>query len=365
MEREILMKKIKKISLVLTILTGVLLSSISPALAADTTVKQSINRSKAVELAIAHSKDLSNSTLDVDKATSIDNATNFVQGTYEPDLIKSKNSTQIDKTWAAKQVTIKKETLAYDTEKQMDELLLLRKEATLSDKKLQLKKDEYGIIRIKAMRGAESEYNLSTAADELQQLEKDNAVLKISLEEAEADFAKLIGQEVGTYTLVEDPLSYQAMQEVNISSLVTSRLYDDPYLWYYDKKIDTAELDLKLYAYTDATPYKAQEISVTQAKLDVEEIKDNLRTSMRTNYNSIRSQEEAYTSLVSQLEKARKDLALAEKKYALGVNKNVDVETARVAVAELEYDLQKNINEHNYLVKVLEKPYLSPTYTSV
>ena len=83
-------------------------------------------------------------------------------------------------------------------------------------------------------------------------------------------------------------------------------------------------------------PYKAKEIDVTKAKVDLAETKRQLEQSVRTMYNTIKQLEAQYGALQTNLTKAEQGLKMVQAKYDVGMAIMPEVTETELKVAQIK-----------------------------
>lgn len=325
--------------------------------------KNMLTYEKAVEMALAVSLDLKNKEQGLKKAEELSNNLYLTPGTYNPGLIQGKKGLEISEKWAEKQVDITKETIAFQVKNAIKEISLLDEELLYTDKKIESLKAKKDISEIKAKSGLESEYNLSIVKKDYEQELKQKAVLLKSIENAYVKLNKLIGVGEKERYVFEDMIAYTPMGSVDIDDITRKMFYEDPYIWFQEKQIESAELGVKLYEYNaQDDPYKVKEINVITAKNTLANMKLKLEESLRLKYNQIRQLEDSYKILQINLEKAEKGLKLLQTQYEVGMVIEAQLLEAEVALEKINYEMKKIASQHENLVTLLKRPYLAPDY---
>lgn len=331
----------------------------SAAINLTNTGKKIITPAVAVNLALNHSNELSGKELSLDKAEELNDDLSIEAGTYDASLLKSKDSLQTSELWSAKQVSMTKEKIEYDTVTALNEIIQQEDEIIATELELKIKQEELSIAIEKTAAGLESENDKLTTESEYKQLKKEYEVAKLTLEENKRQFADDLGLEKDTYVLESSAKTFTPMGKVDIDYLVRSELYDDPYIWYYQKQLASAELSLKLFdVTTDSTPYKVRQINVDQAELDLSDLKITLEDSMRSGYSTIITLEENYSLLETKIAKAENDLEFAQAKYELGMISKQELDNTELVLKQLRVEKEQTINEHDSQIKLLQKPFL-------
>ncbi len=319
----------------------------------------------ALELALKNSYDLKDLELQLEKAEDQYDNTYLTPGTYNPNTIKSKKSLEVSKEWVEKQLEIKKESIEFEIENAINDLAILKKELEVTNFQIENNEENLRIAKLKAENGMQSDYDLSVELDNQDQLLKEKKSLEISIDNAYLNLNKLLGKEENERYEVEANITYSPLDSLDIDDRVRKELSTNPNIWYLEKQIYLADLDLKLYEYNSGgSSYRVTEINVASTKNSLKQTKESLENSLRSMYNQVKQLEENYDKLNIQLDTANKTLNVTRKQLEVGMAINLDVKKAELAVEQLEYNIDNVKVQHEQLVKTLYKPYIGSASSS-
>lgn len=271
--------------------------------------------------------------------------------------------TEIDLAMSRKMEDLGKESIAYQVRNAFDEIMGLEEQLKLNDFLLSNLEQRLKLTEVRVEKGLDSAFKLNEARSSYLEQEHLGETLEKSRQNAYLKLGTLLGvSDIEEYT-IEEELSFEVMEPVNLDVHVTRSVRSDPYIWLQEQQIDKAEKGLWLYTYTGVEePYRVREGSVRIAKNELAEMKNDLQETIRTRYNQIRQLEERHAALEAGLSRAEESLRVARLQHQLGMVIEMDVKEARLAVASIEHEMNEVALQHRSLVILLNKPYLAPEY---
>lgn len=273
--------------------------------------------------------------------------------------------TDIGLGMAKKQVTITEEAIAFQVKDAMDEIISTQKELVYTKLELEHVQKQLELARIKTELGLESEYNLSTAKNTLEEGRKQKEVLLKTLDKAYLKLNQLIGKPDEEHYEITETINFGPIKVPDLDAHVNRSLSIDPYVWLQEQQIAHSQKGLDLYTYNaNQDPYKAKESDVRRERNELMDLKDNLDESIRTKYNDILQLEIKYEILEVNLAKAEDALNLVRAQYDAGMAIDLQLEETQLAVEKIKLELTKLAITHQKLTILFYKPYLAPDYLS-
>lgn len=188
------------------------------------------------------------------------------------------------------------------------------------------------------------------------------AALEISetgVTNAYRSFTSIVGLDLNEQPKLISEITYAPMELDNLDTKVHQIVSQNPITDLMKNKADLANLQLNLYNWADPMrePYKAKEIDVQNAKLDITSSKQQMRDALYNLHNSIRQLEESYIIQEQQRTIAEEKYNQQKLKYDVGMTSKIDLLTAEVDYENAQAQLNKTVYQHEILKQMFEKPW--------
>ena len=117
-----------------------------------------------------------------------------------------------------------------------------------------------------------------------------------------------------------------------------------------EQSLDTAEQMFNIRGFnedsTEPYNYDSLKNDINEASLSLQDQLESVEDSIRTLYNTIKTQESSINLNISELERLKKLYDTAEKKYEAGTANLIEVEEAKQSVVEKEYEILQEMYSH-------------------
>ena len=357
--------------LIISFLTGSLVYALESTDAGEEEIK-TYTYEELLELAIKNSKELRRKEQAIERSEVVREEASRHK-TYTPEGVGTGHpadvmaratlqgviSAEIGMQVAKKQVEIEEDKLAYDVKKAFNNLLLAQSQLELDRAEMDLNNFELKLANVQHDNGTMGRFELIQNRNTNKEIEKKLEVAKLALETAYLELNNLTGfKKDYRYNL-----QVEAKEEKELGDLehhISRTLSYNPAIWSLEQSVKLAETALYLYSYNaGADPYKAKELDVSTAKLNVGNAKEMLEHSLRTLYQSMDQLKEARAILEINLNKAEESLKMARVKLEVGAGVPLEVKKVEKAVAELEHKIMENELQYEEILAIYNKPWVA------
>lgn len=267
-------------------------------------------------------------------------------------------SAEIAMQVAKKQVEIEEDKLAYDVKKAFNNLLLAQSQLELDRAEMDLNNFELNLANVQHDNGTIGRFELIQNRNTNKEIEKKLELSELALETAYLELNNLTGLDKE----LRYNLHVEEKEEKELGSLehhISRTLSYNPAIWSLEQSVKLAETALYLYSYNaGADPYKAKELDVSTAKLNVGNAKEMLEHSLRTLYQTMEQLKEARQILEINLEKAEQSLQIAKVKLEVGAGVPLEVKKLEKIIDELEHKIMENELQYEDVLAIYNKPWV-------
>ena len=260
---------------------------------------------------------------------------------------------------AKKQKEMQEDKIAYNVKKAFNNILLAQSQLELDKKEMDLNNFELNLANIQLDKGTMGRFELIQNRNTNKEIEKRLEVSKLALETAYLELNNLTGLDKD----IRYNLQVEEKEEKELGDLehhINRTILNNPAIWSLEQSVKLAETAKSLYSYNAGLdPYKAVEIDVSTAKLNVGNAKEMLEHSLRTLYKSMDQLKEARGILEINLNKAEDSLKMARVKLEVGAGIPLEVKKVEKAVAELEHKLMENELQYEEILAIYNKPWVA------
>jgi outer membrane protein len=359
-----------------TILLVLILLIAFPAagIADSVTAQKQLTIEEATELAIKNSRTLQKAELEIERTKEVrDAAADNVKftplgPTTKPAEMAFTGLLAADLGWrmASKAKTVEEDKIIASVLTEYNsvlEALADKEQAEKTYKYAQLQwtigslSNEIGMSSLSQRRIAEAGHKASKAGLE---------VANTKVEKAYQSFNQLIGLNSDEKPILISQPEYSSLEIDSLEREIYKATDHNPAIWLAEQKVSLANINLDLYNWSDPTrePYRAKEIDIQKAELDVSVGKQQTRDLMYRLYSSIRQLEEVYDLQEQQLLITEEKYNTQKLMYDVGMISKMDLLSA-----ELDYDKAKNtfnktVYQHELLKMAFNKPWTAATIFS-
>lgn len=243
----------------------------------------------------------------------------------------------------------------------------LIKTISLSEKELEdakLKSDvlqkKYELVKIKNSLGMVSALEVTSAQADIINYEIEVENMKLNCDKAYGDLARLMGisdrnfvveysaAEYEPYTFVGSLVDYLRIVNAGNPMLLMSRV-----------SIDSLVSGKNFSVANSSTPYGYESITyeINNAEASYKDAVNSYTAAGENMYNSILTLEGNIKLLETNLELAKSQLALVETNFANGAATQLDVDSAKLAVVQIESGINASKENYELLVFAFKKPW--------
>lgn len=196
-------------------------------------------------------------------------------------------------------------------------------------------------------------------ADQTQYNNSQNSLnsAQVDLNTAYQALDKLLGYQSDYQPVLAEKPAYSQAQVADVETLATQAVADSPAIWLAKQNADKAQLQMDLYTPSVDSTYLAQELNVDKANLSVTDAQQQLRQTVRNDYNTIQSLEQTYATQVANVNSAEDTLRVKNIQLELGLATNSDVQAAQLDLSSKQNALDATIFSHEYYKMALAKPW--------
>lgn len=318
---------------------------------------------EATQKALSRSTALKTSNMDLNiSAEKLEDEENSIAGghTFEQLLNYIKQNASYTTSKLNQQVT--EESVKFSLKQVYIEIINKEREIALTKMSLKTAEKELIIARTKQKLGLISEQELKNQELSYQKTLASVEQEEIAVQNAYRSLAELIGMDIDeNYQLTLEPVYEPLELKVTLDTYITSKINTDPNIKQQQINVDTATSEAKFTHASvpeSATADQEADNSVAKAELTLSDQKSSLRTKLQNCYDNIIQLETSYQNNLTELETLKQQLAIAEKKYQLQQNTELEVLEAKQNVAAKESEIIGQMYEHMLLLEQFEYSYL-------
>ena len=318
---------------------------------------------EATQKALSRSTALKTSNMDLNiSAEKLEDEENSIAGghTFEQLLNYIKQNASYTTSKLNQQVT--EESVKFSLKQVYIEIINKEREIALTKMSLKTAEKELLIARTKQKLGLISEQELKNQELSYQKTLASVEQEEIAVQNAYRSLAELIGMDIDeNYQLTLEPVYEPLELKVTLDTYITSKINTDPNIKQQQINVDTATSEAKFTHASvpeSATADQEADNSVAKAELTLSDQKSSLRTKLQNCYDNIIQLETSYQNNLTELETLKQQLAIAEKKYQLQQNTELEVLEAKQNVAAKESEIIGQMYEHMLLLEQFEYSYL-------
>lgn len=284
---------------------------------------------------------------------------------YDAALWQAKDDLQTAEKWAGISLDITKEQTAYNVRRMMDAVSVQLDEQDALDSKMAYLKEKNRITQAKYAQGLVSKAESDSAKKEYESAQQEEKTLENKIEAARIQLRTALDGALPQDAQLEYTFTYAPVGEVDLDRKYKDALYADPYLWYAEQSVASADYKLVTYTYTmNGKDYELTELDLVSAKTNAANVKRQLAQSIQSRYNALLQLEDGLDALQLQLEQAKAGLRQSLLLYESGMAIKADVLNCMQGIKTLEYEREKAMLSHCQMKESFAKMYLAPDYLS-
>lgn len=328
----------------------------------------------ALQKALAYSYALKNAEKEIDKADeSRDDFSEYFRYSTPLGTGNSAEDAQIrqlyigflsadDKVEKAKRdLVTKKEQIAYQTKQLYNDVIQKEQNKDQSEKALSVEELNFKLARIQLEQGMISQVQYEQLENKLEEKKKTVDASEKALVQANVKLNQLMGvAAAGDYTLVDSP-EFKNMEDIDVDYHIVKVLESHPAIFELGQAKKLAQKAVDLYTYNPAAAgenYQTKKITVTTLGNQLSQTKDSISEAVRSMYLNIKSLEDQYAILQTNLSNAEKTLKVAKVQYDVGQTTELDLRQKELVVADLNNKLVETAITLDNLHAVFEKPWI-------
>lgn len=143
------------------------------------------------------------------------------------------------------------------------------------------------------------------------------------------------------YVIDYDVTKYDPIGEVDVVVYANRRSYDSPSIKIQEIDLDQQEQQLKRTS--AGSEYDKAQNSYNQSKRKLADSKDQIETTVRSTYQSIKESEVKYNQALQDLNRLREELEVLKVQYNVGSASGLDIENKNFELLSKEYEIKKTI----------------------
>lgn len=232
------------------------------------------------------------------------------------------------------------ETILLGASKQSD----LEKQIAYSDKSLKQSelKNQLGLVSLT---------DIQTARLTHENLKESLEIQKAAIQKAWEDLNHSVGRTLTDRYNIKYTQAYTPYVG-DLDTIYSKSVEESPDIFGLEKQIELAQNEVQYYVFNSgSTPYSAQKIDVTMAKIDLEKAKKGYKESIISYLNSIRSLELNRSQLLIQQQSAQLALDKVYKNYQVGMATELEYEAAQLTINSLKASIKEVEYTHNQTVR--------------
>lgn len=330
---------------------------------------------ESLEKALAYSYALKNAQKEIDKADeSRDDFSEYFRYSTPLGTGNSAEDAQIRQLYigflsandkvekANRDLETTKEQIAYQTKQLYNDVIQKELSKAHSEKALSVEELNFKIAKIQLEQGIISQIQYEQLENKLTEKKKTVDASEKAFTQAKVKLNQLMGVAVdGDYSLVDTP-EFKNMEDIDVDYHITKVLELHPVIFELEQAKELAQKAVDLYTYNPAAAgenYQTKKITVTTLGNQLSQTKDSISEAVRSMYLNIKSLEDQYSIIQTNLSNAEKSLQVAKVQYEVGQTTELDLKQKELQVADLNSKLVETAIALDNLHAVFEKPWVA------
>lgn len=260
-----------------------------------------------------------------------------------------------------------KEELTYQVKQAYNDVIQKDASKVYYEKALAIEELNFQIAKVQLGQGVISQIQFEQLENNLNAMKKTFEASKKSLAQANIKLNQLMGFSTEqTYSLVDIP-EFEEIGYVDVDYHITQTLENHPTIFELEQAKELAKKAVDYYSYNPVAVgenYQTKKITATTIANQIEQAKDSISEAVRTTYLNIKSLEDQYKILQTNLSNAQKSLQVTKEQYEVGQTTELDLKQKELQVAELESKIQETVISLDNIHLIFEKPWVAIGATS-
>ncbi|KEF38836.1 outer membrane protein [Schinkia azotoformans MEV2011] len=329
----------------------------------------------ALQKALAYSYALKNAEKEIDKADeSRDDYGEFFRYSEPFGTGNSLEDAQIrqiylgmlsadDKVRKAKRdLETTKEEITYQVKQAYNDVIQKEASKLYNEKALAVEELNFKLAKVQLTQGVISQVQYDQLANKLDGTKKTLEASEKALSQAKIKLNQLMGvSSNNTYALVDIP-AFETMENADVDYQITKTLEKHPTIFELEQAKNLTQKSLDLYTYNSGSigeNYETKRITVSTLGNQIAQTKDSIAQGVRTTYLNIKSLEDQYAILQTNLSNAEKSLQVTKVQYEVGQTTELDLRQKELQLADLQSKVTDTIVKLDSLHAVYEKPWVA------
>ncbi|AKL93647.1 hypothetical protein CACET_c01290 [Clostridium aceticum] len=257
-----------------------------------------------------------------------------------------------------RQIETLEDKLAYDVQATMNKVLLAKQQLNLNIARKELALAELRLANIKHNTGTLSKFELTKLQNDFEEAVKRINNLELTLESAYLELNNLTGLDKDLrYEL--KAVENQDEKAPSLEGHIRRVLAESSTIWSLEQNVRLAEISLSLHSYNAGQdPYRAKQVDVATAKLNLNNTKEVMEHSLRSLYQTLEQLKEAREILEINLQKINHNYELVKIQVDLGMAIPLELIKLENAIEELKYQLLENELRYEESLHIYKKPWV-------
>lgn len=335
---------------------------------------EALTLSNALKKALAYSYDIKNATKEIDKADETrDDLSQYFRYSTPFGTGNTSEESQVRQIYlqyisandkvrkAERDLEITKDQVTYQVKEAYNDILLKEENLQLSKKALAIEQLNFDNAKVQLNQGVISQIQYLQLENKLEEKKKSLDASTKALQQAKIKLNQLMGvNNDDTYSLVDAP-EFAIMEDVDVDYHITKTLEVHPTIFELElaQKAAQDSVNLHYFSGTPGNSYDVKKLTVTTVSNQLGQARDSISEGIRKIYLNIKSLEDQYAILQTNLDNAEKNLQVAKSQYQVGQTTEFDLRQKELQVADLEAKIQETIITLDNLHSVFEKPWVS------
>lgn len=260
-----------------------------------------------------------------------------------------------------------KDEITYQVKQAYNDILDKEASKVYNENALTVEQLNFKLAKIQLEQGVISQIQYDQLANKLDAAKKTVEASDKALTQAKTKLNQLMGvTSNNSYTLVDMP-TFETMENVDVDYQITKTFENHPSIFELEQAKNLAQKSLDLYSYNSGSigeNYETKRITAATIGDQIAQTKDSIAQGVRTTYLNIKSLEDQYAILQTNLANAEKSLEVAKIQYEVGQTTELDLRQKELQVADLNAKITDTVVKLDNLHAVFEKPWAAMSSSS-